>query len=82
MHFYDAYKYGLTRKEQCGSGTIFLSFSHGGEGLGEEGNGPMSHNFKHPKKTQAVVPKISTVKLVSKLHFQILYRTISFHAHP
>ena len=36
MHFYDAYKYGLTRKEQCGSGTIFLSFSHGGEGLGEE----------------------------------------------
>ena len=73
---------GLLERNNVVQEQFFLSFSHGGEGLGEEGNGPMSHNSKHPKKTQAVVPKISTVKLVSKLHFQILYRTISFHAHP
>ena len=74
MVFDDAYK-GLLERNNVVQEQFFLSFFSGGEGPGEEGNGPMSHNSKHPKKTQAVVLKISIVKLVSKLHFRIPYRT-------
>ena len=49
MVFNDAYK-GLLERNNVVQEQFFLSFFSGGEGPGEEGNGPMSHNSKHPKK--------------------------------